>query len=236
MAHILLQWRQGAWPSLQMRMQDVATGIETGHANMAEEATSSPEEVASVRCLAARASTSGPLTITAARCARLVVTRIGVTWTGTNTVVDSGVRRREPREDSLQPAPFRDAYGFREWGTTPAVVPVRKVKVQSIPYIAPTASNFFTCKVQPGQQGLQTTPSGTHGSGSGSSTDGPGATVSDPQPVAMVPAATFSQSLPTSSKPSVLIEIIDSDDDVRMESENQESLEAAVACELDKLD
>ena len=80
------------------------------------------------------------------------------------------------------------------------------------------------------------TPSGPHGGGSGSSTDGPGATVSDPQPVAMVPAATFSQSLPTSSKPSVLIEIIDSDDDARMESEDQESLEAAVACELDKLD
>ena len=80
------------------------------------------------------------------------------------------------------------------------------------------------------------TPSGTHGSGSGSSTDGLGATMSDLQPVAMVPAAAFSQSLPTSSKPSVLIEIIDSDDDVRMESEHQESLEAAVACELDKLD
>ena len=82
---------------------------------------------------------------------------------------------------------------------------------------------------QPGQSGLQMTPSGgTHGSGSGSSTDGPGAE--------MVPMATFSQSLPTSSQPSVLIEIIDSEDDVCMESANQESFEAAVACELDKLD
>ena len=86
----------------------------------------------------------------------------------------------------------------------------------------------YPVSVQPGQSGLQTTPSGTHGGGSGSSTDGPGA--------AMVQVATSSQSLPTTSKPSVLIEIIDSDDDVRMESENQESLEAAVACELDKLD
>ena len=206
-------------------MQDVATGTETGHANMVEAATYSPEEAACVRCLAALASTSGPLTIPAARCARSVVTQIGVTWTGTNTVVDSGVRRREPQEDSLQPAPFRDAYEFRDWGTTPAAVPARKVKAWSIPYIAPTASNFFTCKVLILR--LLTLKMLFFS---------PGATVSDPQPVAMVPAAAFSQSLPTSSKPSVLIEIIDSDDDVRMESEYQESLEAAVACELDKLD
>ena len=147
MAHIPLQRWQGAWPSLQIWMQDVATGIETGHANLDEAATYSPDEAVCVRCLAALASTFEPLTNTAARCARSVVTQIGVTWTGTNTVVDSGVRRREPQEDSLQPAPFWDAYAFRDWGITPAAVPARKVRAWSIPYIAPTASNFFTGKV-----------------------------------------------------------------------------------------
>ena len=100
MAHIVPQWRQEARQSLQQQTPGAATGIETGRGSGAEVVTSSLGEAASVRCLAARASTSGPLTITAARCARLVVTRNGVTWTGTNIVVDSGVRRRGAREDS----------------------------------------------------------------------------------------------------------------------------------------
>ena len=52
-----------------------------------------------------------------------------MTWTGINIVDDSGVRRRGAREDSSRHAPFRDAYGSREWGTIPAVVPARKAKV-----------------------------------------------------------------------------------------------------------
>ena len=96
---------------------------------MAEAVISNLGGVGSVRCLAARASISELRTVIAVRCARLVVTRNGVTWTGTNTVVDSGVRRRGAREDSSRPAPSRDACESREWGTIPAVVPARKAKV-----------------------------------------------------------------------------------------------------------